>query len=136
MKTLTNYIISNNIYSGFNECLDDDLNIIDEGKLGDTIAKFLGVSNMDHKSYSEIWGKDKESKKDMATAQVVAAVEKDPEVKKMAELDKKHFLSLEKRFSKEIFRLERELAKYSDERILDTYLDKNDLIWRVYQLND
>ena len=60
----------------------------------------------------------------------------DPEVKKMAELDKKHFLSLEKRFSKEIFRLERELAKYSNERILDTYLDKNYLIWRVHQLND
>lgn len=60
----------------------------------------------------------------------------DIEEKKMAELDKKHFLSLEKRFSTEIFRLERELAKYSDERILDTYFDKNDLIWRVYQLND
>lgn len=60
----------------------------------------------------------------------------DIEEKKMAELDKKHFLSLEKRFSKEIFRLERELAKYSDERILDTYLDKNNLVWRVHQLND
>lgn len=60
----------------------------------------------------------------------------DIEVKKMAELDKKHFLSLEKKFSKEIFRLERELAKYSDERILDTYLDKNNLVWRVHQLND
>ena len=60
----------------------------------------------------------------------------DIEVKKIAELDKKHFLSLEKKFSKEIFRLERELAKYSDERILDTYLDENDLVWRVHQLND
>ena len=60
----------------------------------------------------------------------------DIEVKKMAEFDKKYFLSLEKKFSKEIFRLERELAKYSDERILDNYLDKNDLIWRVHQLND
>lgn len=60
----------------------------------------------------------------------------DIEVKKMAELDKKHFLSLEKKFSKEIFRLEKELAKYSNERILDTYFDKNYLVWRVYQLND
>ena len=85
MKTLTTYIISNNIYSDFNECLDDDLNIIDEGKLGDTIAKFLGVSNMDHKTYSDIWGKDKESKKDMATAQVISAAEKDSELKKIAE---------------------------------------------------
>jgi len=98
MKTLTNYIISNNIYSGFNECLDDDLNIIDEGKLGDTIAKFLGVSNMDHKTYSEIWGKDKESKKDLATAQVISAAEKDPELKKIAE---KTFKRLENCNSKE-----------------------------------
>lgn len=60
----------------------------------------------------------------------------DIEVKKMGELDKKHFLSLEKKFSTEIFRLERELAKYSDERILDTYLDKNNLVWRVHQLNN
>lgn len=60
----------------------------------------------------------------------------DIKVKKIAELDKKHFLSVEKEFNKEIFRLERELAKYSDERILDTYFDKNDLIWRMYQLND
>lgn len=85
--------MSNNIYSDFNECLDDDLNIIDEGKLSDTIAKFLGVSNMDQKTYSEIWGKDKESKKDMATAQVVAAAEKDPELKKIAQ---KTFRRLEK----------------------------------------
>lgn len=98
MKTLTNYIISNNIYSGFNECLDDDLNIIDEGKLSDTIAKFLGVSNMDHKTYSEIWGKDKESKKDLATAQVISAAEKDPELKKIAE---KTFKRLENCNSKE-----------------------------------
>ena len=47
MKTLTNYIISTNVYSNLSECLDNDLNIIDEGKLGDTIAKFLGVSDMD-----------------------------------------------------------------------------------------
>ena len=60
----------------------------------------------------------------------------DIEVKKIAELDKKHFLSIEKKISKEIFRLERELAKDSDERILDTYLDENDLVWRVHQLND
>ena len=58
MKTLTTYIISNNIHKDICECLDEDLNIIDEGKLGDTIAKFLGVSNMDNKTYSEIWGKD------------------------------------------------------------------------------
>jgi hypothetical protein len=98
MKTLTNYIISNNIYSDFNECLDDDLNIIDEGKLGDTIAKFLGVSNMDRRTYSDIWGKDKESKKDMATAQVISAAEKDPELKKIAE---KTFKRLENCNSKE-----------------------------------
>lgn len=98
MKTLTTYIISNNIYSDFNECLDDDLNIIDEGKLGDTIAKFLGVSNMDHKTYSDIWGKDKESKKDMATAQVISAAEKDPELKKIAE---KTFKRLERCESKD-----------------------------------
>ena len=56
MKTLTNYIISTNVYSSnLSECLDDGLNIIDEGKLGDTIAKFLGISNMDKKTYSEIW---------------------------------------------------------------------------------
>ena len=85
MKTLTTYIISNNIHKDICECLDEDLNIIDEGKLGDTIAKFLGVSNMDNKTYSEIWGKDTESKKDMATAQVVAAAEKDPELKKIAQ---------------------------------------------------
>lgn len=98
MKTLTTYIISNNIQNEINECLDNDLNIIDEGKLGDTIAKFLGVSNMDNKTYSEIWGKDTESKKDMATAQVVAAAEKDPELKKIAQ---KTFGRLEKCESKE-----------------------------------
>ena len=69
MKTLTNYIISTNVYSNLNECLDDDLNIIDEGKLSDTIAKFLGFSNMDKRTYSEIWGKDKESKKDSNSRQ-------------------------------------------------------------------
>lgn len=98
MKTLTNYIISNNIYSYFNECLDDDLNIIDEGKLSDTIAKFLGISGMDNNTYSEIWGKDKESKKDLATAQVISAAEKDPELKKIAE---KTFKRLENCNSKE-----------------------------------
>ena len=98
MKTLTNYIISNNIYSDFNECLDIDLNIIDEGKLSDTIAKFLGVSNMDQHTYSEIWGKDKESKKDLATAQVISVAEKDPELKQIAQ---KTFKRLEKCNSKE-----------------------------------
>ena len=52
MKTLTNYIISTNVYSNLSECLDDNLNIINEGKLSDTIAKFLGVSNMDKRAYS------------------------------------------------------------------------------------
>lgn len=85
MKTLTNYIISNNIYSDLNECLDNDLNIVDEGKLSDTIAKFLGASDMDSKTYSEIWGKDKESKKDLATAQVISTAEKDPELKQIAQ---------------------------------------------------
>ena len=98
MKTLTNYIISNNIYSDLNECLDNDLNIIDEGKLSDTIAKFLGASDMDGKTYSEIWGKDKESKKDLATAQVISAAEKDPELKQIAQ---KTFKRLEKCNSKE-----------------------------------
>ena len=98
MKTLTNYIISNNIYSDFNECLDIDLNIIDEGKLSDTIAKFLGASDMDNKTYSEIWGKDEESKKDLATAQVISAAEQDTELKKIAQ---KTFKRLEKCNSKE-----------------------------------
>lgn len=98
MKTLTNYIISNNIYSNFNECLDIDLNIIDEGKLSDTIAKFLGASSMSSKTYSEIWGKDKESKKDLATAQVISAAEKDSELKQIAQ---KTFKRLEKCSSKE-----------------------------------
>ena len=98
MKTLTNYIISNNIYSDLNECLDNDLNIVDEGKLSDTIAKFLGASDMDGKTYSEIWGKDKESKKDLATAQVISAAEKDPELKQIAQ---KTFKRLEKCNSKE-----------------------------------
>ena len=98
MKTLTNYIISTNVYFNLNECLDDDLNIIDEGKLSDTIAKFLGVSNMDKRTYSEIWGKDKESKKDLATAQVISAAEKDTELKKIAE---KTFKRLENCSSKE-----------------------------------
>ena len=98
MKTLTNYIISTNIYSDLNECLDNDLNIVDEGKLSDTIAKFLGASDMDNKTYSEIWGKDKESKKDLATAQVISAAEKDPELKQIAQ---KTFKRLEKCNSKE-----------------------------------
>ena len=98
MKTLTNYIISTNIYSDFNECLDIDLNIIDEGKLSDTIAKFLGASSMDNKTYSEIWGKDEESKKDLATAQVISAAEQDAELKKIAQ---KTFKRLEKCNSKE-----------------------------------
>lgn len=98
MKTLTNYIISTNIYSDLNTCLDDDLNIIDEGKLSDTIAKFLGASDMDSKTYSEIWGKDKESKKDLATAQVISVAEKDPELKKIAQ---KTFKRLENCSSKE-----------------------------------
>lgn len=98
MKTLTNYIISTNIYSDFNECLDIDLNIIDEGKLSDTIAKFLGASGMDNKTYSEIWGKDEESKKDLATAQVISAAEQDTELKKIAQ---KTFKRLEKCNSKE-----------------------------------
>ena len=98
MKTLTNYIISTNIYSDFNECLDIDLNIIDEGKLSDTIAKFLGASGMDNKTYSEIWGKDEESKKDLATAQVISAAEQDTELKKIAQ---KTFKRLENCSSKE-----------------------------------
>lgn len=98
MKTLTNYIISTNIYSDLNACLDDDLNIIDEGKLSDTIAKFLGASDMDSKTYSEIWGKDEESKKDLATAQVISVAEKDPELKKIAQ---KTFKRLENCSSKE-----------------------------------
>lgn len=98
MKTLTNYIISTNIYSDLNTCLDDDLNIIDEGKLSDTIAKFLGASDMDNKTYSEIWGKDEESKKDLATAQVISVAEKDPELKKIAQ---KTFKRLENCSSKE-----------------------------------
>ena len=98
MKTITNYIISTNIYSDLNTCLDDDLNIIDEGKLSDTIAKFLGASDMDNKTYSEIWGKDEESKKDLATAQVISVAEKDPELKKIAQ---KTFKRLENCSSKE-----------------------------------
>lgn len=98
MKTLSNYINSSNIERVLESCFDEEFNIIDEGKLGDTIAKFLGVSNMDNKTYSEIWGKDTESKKDLATAQVVAAAEKDPELKKIAQ---KTFKRLENCESKE-----------------------------------
>ena len=53
---------------------------------------------MDSKTYSEIWGKDKESKKDLATAQVISVAEKDPELKKIAQ---KTFKRLEKCSSKE-----------------------------------
>jgi hypothetical protein len=98
MKTLSNYINSSNIERVLESCFDEEFNIIDEGKLGDSIAKLLGVSNMDHRTFADIWGKDTESKKDMATAQVVAAAEKDPELKKIAQ---KTFKRLENCESKE-----------------------------------
>ena len=59
----------------------------------------------------------------------------DPEAKRIAEDDKKYFLSIEKKFSSEILRLEKELSKYSEEKILDEYLCEQDLEWREYELN-
>ena len=59
----------------------------------------------------------------------------DPEAKRIAEDDKKYFLSIEKKFNSEILRLEKELSKYSEEKILDEYLCEQDLEWREYELN-
>ena len=59
----------------------------------------------------------------------------DTEVKRIAEDDKKYFLSLEKKFNSEILRLEKELSRYSEEKILDEYLCEQDLEWREYELN-
>lgn len=59
----------------------------------------------------------------------------DPEAKRIAEDDKKYFLSIEKKFNSEILRLEKELSKYSEEKILDEYLCENDLEWHEHELN-
>lgn len=59
----------------------------------------------------------------------------DPEAKRIAEDDKKYFLSIEKKFNSEILRLEKELSKYSEEKILDEYLCENDLEWCEHELN-
>jgi hypothetical protein len=59
----------------------------------------------------------------------------DTEVKKMAENDKKYFLSIEKKFSSEILRLEKELSRYSEEKTLDEYLRDYNLEWREHELN-
>ena len=59
----------------------------------------------------------------------------DPEVNRIAEGDKKYFLSVEKKFNSEILRLEKELSKYSEEKILDEYLCEYDLEWREHELN-
>lgn len=59
----------------------------------------------------------------------------DTEAKRIAEDDKKYFLSIEKKFNSEILRLEKELSKYSDEKILDEYLCEQDLEWREHELN-
>lgn len=59
----------------------------------------------------------------------------DIDTKRIAEGDKKYFLSIEKKFSSEILRLEKELSRYSEEKILDEYLCEQDLEWREYELN-
>lgn len=59
----------------------------------------------------------------------------DVDAKRIAEDDKKYFLSIEKKFSSEILRLEKELSRYSEEKILDEYLCEQDLEWREYELN-
>ena len=59
----------------------------------------------------------------------------DVEIKRIAEDDKKYFLSIEKKFNSEILRLEKELSRYSEEKILDEYLCEHDLEWREYELN-
>ena len=59
----------------------------------------------------------------------------DTEVKRIAEGDKKYFLSIEKKFSSEILHLEKELSRYSEEKILDEYLRDNSFEWREYELN-
>ena len=59
----------------------------------------------------------------------------DIEVKRIAEDDKKYFLSIEKKFNSEILRLEKELSKYSEEKILEEYLCEHDLEWREHELN-
>ena len=59
----------------------------------------------------------------------------DTEVKRIAKGDKKYFLSIEKKFSSEILRLEKELSRYSEEKILDEYLREYNLEWREHELN-
>lgn len=59
----------------------------------------------------------------------------DVDTKRIAESDKKYFLSIEKKFSSEILRLEKELSRYSEEKLLDEYLCEQDLEWREYELN-
>lgn len=59
----------------------------------------------------------------------------DVEIKRIAEDDKKYFLSLEKKFNSEILRLEKELSRYSEEKILEEYLCEHDLEWREHELN-
>lgn len=59
----------------------------------------------------------------------------DTEVKRIAEGDKKYFLSIEKKFSSEILRLEKELSRYSEEKILDEYMREHDFEWREHELN-
>ena len=59
----------------------------------------------------------------------------DTEVKRIAEGDKKYFLSIEKKFSSEILRLEKELSRYSKEKILDEYMREHDFEWREHELN-
>lgn len=59
----------------------------------------------------------------------------DMEVKRIAQGDKKYFLSIEKKFSSEILRLEKELSRYSEEKILEEYLRENNFEWREYELN-
>ena len=59
----------------------------------------------------------------------------DPEAKRIAEDDKKYFLSIEKKFNSDILRLEKELSKYSEEKILDEYLCEYDLEWHEHELN-
>ena len=59
----------------------------------------------------------------------------DTEAKRIAEDDKKYFLSVEKNFNSEILRLEKELSRYSEEKILDEYMCEHDLEWREHELN-
>lgn len=88
MKTLTTYIISNSIYSDLNECLDAELNIVNEGKFISAISKLFKKHNNDDTNknvYNKAFKDDTETKQDLATAQVVAAAQKDPEIRKIAD---------------------------------------------------